>query len=259
MIQKKHCEISIIIVLYNSEKVIMECLQSITQHIDIDPNEIEIILVDNYPDTTFENIITPFQEESIINIKYIKNPKNGGFGQGNNLGVNYAIGKILFFLNPDTILTKGFSFKKIVKTTNLNPKIILGFRLIDLEGKENNSYSNFPEYSCLSFFYNLIRKKAFLLPNFVKFLNKAIWPWGAAFVIHRETFLEIGRFDEDIFLCNEEPDLMKRLPDRKIVLLNMNIVHLEGHTTISNDFRYKAYLDSAVYYIKKHKFNKSFS
>jgi N-acetylglucosaminyl-diphospho-decaprenol L-rhamnosyltransferase len=250
--------ISIIIVLYNSEKVIFDCLRSITQYTDIDPLEIEIILVDNYPNSDFKNLLASFKEKNIIDIKYIKNFKNGGFGQGNNLGVSHSSGVLLFFLNPDTILTPEFSFRKILEISKSDDNLVLGFRLVDLSGKENNSYSSFPEYSFLSFFYNIIRKKMFLLPNAVNILNRSIWPWGAAFIVNKEKFLKAGQFDEEIFLCNEEPDLMKRLPDRKIKLLAMNIVHLEGHTTTSSSFRYRAYLNSAVYYILKHGFNKFF-
>lgn len=249
--------ISIIIVLYKSEEVIFNCIHSIINTKGFESTE--IILVDNYENSDFEEVLKSKKIATAIPINYIKNPINGGFGQGNNVGVSHAKGNIIFFLNPDTILQNNFSFTEIIKLFSSSTKpLVVGFKLIDQMGKENNSYSIFPEYSLLAFFYKITRKILFTLPNTISILNKSIWPWGAAFVLKKKTFEQAGKFDEKMFLCNEEPDLMKRIPDRKIILSTMEIIHLEGHSTTSSENRYSSYIDSAVYYITKHKLNKSF-
>ena len=240
-------KISIIIVLYNSENVIEDCLNSISKFED--PSEIEVILVDNNPDSNFNQEIL---KKYLINIKYLKSKFNGGFGYGNNLGVNISEGEILFFLNPDTILTEPISCQTIRYLNKDN--VIIGYNLIDLDGKMNNTIGLFPQHYIFSSIIPFLFKKLNPIIDF-KFFNKMIWPWGAAFSLKKETFLKFGGFDEKIFLCNEESDLLMRIKDRKIIILKNKIIHTEGHTTVSSEFRLKEYLKSSKYYFEKYKFS----
>lgn len=89
-------DVSIIIVNYNTEKLILECLDSIYgETYDI---EYEIIVVDN----NSPRLPTVLKEDK--RIKYIHSEINLGFGNANNLGAKFAEGKFLFCLNPDTRL-----------------------------------------------------------------------------------------------------------------------------------------------------------
>lgn len=242
-------KLSVVIVLYKSEEYIFQCLDSIAEYSDMDNGDYEIILVDNYVGSNFVEPLTHYKQTSKLNIKYIVNVNNGGFGNGNNVGVASSDSKVILFLNPDTKIQNKFSFKKIHETVKGNT--VAGFRIIDANGKENYSYGIFPEYTNLSILPYISRKFWFDLPNKIFFLNKIIWPWGAAFAIEREKFIEIGGFDEKIFLCNEEPDLLKRIPSRKVCLLDMPVIHFEGHTTGSTSVRFEHYLKSTDYYLKK--------
>ena len=93
-------KISFIIVLYNSENVLFDCLDSI-QRFESE-NDIEVILIDNHQDSKFN---VKSLDNYTFKLNYYKNPRNGGFGYGNNIGVEKSNNEILFFLNPDTILT----------------------------------------------------------------------------------------------------------------------------------------------------------
>ena len=89
-------DVSIIVVNYNTEKLILNCLDSIyekTEGLDF-----EIIVVDN----NSPNKPQVLKVDS--RIEYIQSETNLGFGKANNLGAQYAKGKYLFCLNPDTIL-----------------------------------------------------------------------------------------------------------------------------------------------------------
>ena len=84
---------SVIIVTYNHEDYIKDCLSSVLIN---DP--FEVIVVDNCSiDKTVEIIKEKFPE-----VKLIKNQKNLGYSGGNNLGVKHAKGKYVVILNPDT-------------------------------------------------------------------------------------------------------------------------------------------------------------
>lgn len=243
-------KLSIVIVLYKSEDYIFDCLNSIADYSDLDFCEFEVILVDNFEGSRFGEMLSDYKINSPLQLRYLPNPSNGGFGAGNNLGAKCSEGEILMFLNPDTKLLPGFSLQKVYNESTTNS--VLGFRLLDVNGKENNSYGIFPEFTYLSFLFYLLKRIAFTVPNVIRALNKMIWPWGAAFALKKADFTKSGGFDENIFLCNEEPDLLKRMPARKVKLLKLPILHLEGHTTKNSEARYLSYLESSAYYFKKY-------
>ena len=204
-------DISIIIVSYNSGNILKDCLLSIIKnHTDNNPS-VEIIVVENYQKQhNTQVIINELVDASAIPIIFIQNPTNGGFGQGNNLGVQHSSGENLFFLNPDTIITDKNTFSTIHSSLICND-IIVGFKLLTPTLQINHSYSVFPEYFFLYPLIRILHKKKFFLPNKISLLNHLIWPWGAAFALKRETFIQCGMFDPQIFLCYEEPYLMRRI------------------------------------------------
>ena len=90
--------ISIIILNYNAEKFLDECLSSIhkTEIVNF-----EIILVDNAStDKSYRKFTEKFPE-----IKLIENEKNLGYCGGNNVGIRASKGKFVVVLNPDTVVT----------------------------------------------------------------------------------------------------------------------------------------------------------
>jgi GT2 family glycosyltransferase len=243
-------KISFIIVLYNSENVLFDCLDSI-QRFESE-NDIEVILIDNHQDSKFN---VKSLDNYTFKLNYYKNPRNGGFGYGNNIGVEKSNNEILFFLNPDTILTCCIS-KDTIEIFKNNKKYLLAYKLIDKNYRNNNTIGVFPQ---INIFLNLLIKFLFNLnPIFINqtFLNNFIWPWGAAFSIERDQFVNSGGFDENIFLCNEEADLAIRIKERKVKILNLPIIHLEGHTTQVSIERHIEYLKSTFYYLNKHNFSK---
>ena len=95
--------LSVIIVTYNSEKDIYDCLDSIKLHSDINADELENIVVDNnsrQTDTMFSEIRNRFGDGIIL----LKNACNGGYGQGNNMGIRRASAPVILIMNPDVRL-----------------------------------------------------------------------------------------------------------------------------------------------------------
>ena len=103
-----HKRVSVIIVTYNSEKHIYDCLSSIYRYNDIG-DLLEVIIVDNNScnkDLMFESINRLYPQTKLID-----NPKNGGYGQGNNMGVKNSLGDIILIMNPDVRMVEPL-FKK---------------------------------------------------------------------------------------------------------------------------------------------------
>jgi len=89
--------ISIIILNYNAEKFLDECLSSIykTEKVNF-----EIILVDNASSNkSYREYTQKFPE-----IKLIENEQNLGYCEGNNVGIRASKGEFVVILNPDTVV-----------------------------------------------------------------------------------------------------------------------------------------------------------
>lgn len=105
-------KVSIIIVTYNSEKDIYDCISSIIEFSDIPLVEIELVVVDNNStgcDTMFNKLKTLWGEDIVL----IKNSSNGGYGQGNNMGIRQSSAPVVLVMNPDVRLVCPI-FKKAI-------------------------------------------------------------------------------------------------------------------------------------------------
>lgn len=94
--------VSIILVNFNGEDVLVDCLNSLEKFVP--KHNSEIIVVDNNSQDNSINII----ESKFPDVRLIKLPQNLGFGTGNNAGAKEAKGDFLFLLNTDTIVTSDF-------------------------------------------------------------------------------------------------------------------------------------------------------
>ena len=103
----KKDDLTIVIVTFESDEVIFDCLNSIDE-------EINIIIVDNSNNFNLKNLI----EQKYKNIKYILSSKNLGMGTGNNLGIKNVKTNFALILNPDVIL-EGDTINELIKGSKL--------------------------------------------------------------------------------------------------------------------------------------------
>ena len=80
---------------------------------------------------------------------------------------------------------------------------------------------------------------------------------GADLFVRRDAFYEAGKFDENIFMYYEEPDLIRRLrkvrKDCKIVYEpGIRMIHLEKKSTPMSMNMIGHEMDSCIYYGKKY-------
>jgi len=109
--------VSVIVVSYNSEKYISQCLDSILKS---DYPQLEIFVVDNASTDNSLKIIEQFQK----NITIIKNKKNQGFAAGNNTGIKHSSGEIILLINPDAYVTRN-SITELIKPFLSDEKIMI--------------------------------------------------------------------------------------------------------------------------------------
>src|SRR3989344_4913477 len=93
-------KLAIVVLNYNSQEFIPECLESIRQ-LKAGSDSIHTIVVDNAStDTSPELIEAKFSETTLI-----RNQKNLGFAEGNNVGIRFALHQgfdAVMLLNNDT-------------------------------------------------------------------------------------------------------------------------------------------------------------
>ena len=89
--------LSIIIVSYNSDEYLRDCLDSIFFNNDIG-EKLEVIIVDNAKSHNTKCIVDKYNQAVYIE------SSNAGFGAGNNTGARHAKNEYMLFLNPDTVL-----------------------------------------------------------------------------------------------------------------------------------------------------------
>ena len=96
--------ISIIIPLYNAERYIGDCLESIAVQTFKD---FEVILVDDCSTDNSTLIIENYRKIFGDKIKFVHTNKNSGSaGTPRNLGVKFSRGEYLFFMDSDDAITK---------------------------------------------------------------------------------------------------------------------------------------------------------
>lgn len=247
-------KVSVIIVTYNSEATINDCLGSVISS----SLESEVVVVDNNSTENTIEVINKFPS-----VKLIQNKENLGFGSGNNLGVKNTDSEYIFFLNPDTKVETG-AVEKLGEYLDNNADVAaVGPKLLNSDGSIQKELANFP--TLLSQLLILLRLHRFPLisnlayPNFnYDKTQEAEHLMGAALMVRRSVFEEIGGFDEKFFLWFEETDLLKRIKEAgyKIVYYPEAVVtHLVGQSTKQLNFlkRQTIWNKSLLYYFSKHK------
>ena len=98
---KKNVSLSIIIPIYNAEKYIQPCLESIYNQ-DLQESEFEVILINDGSTDNTSAIIHDFSTKH-TNINII-NQKNQGLSITRNNGIEKAVGEYILFIDSDDLL-----------------------------------------------------------------------------------------------------------------------------------------------------------
>lgn len=240
--------LSVVIVTYNCLELLKKCIASVFQFNDIG-EELEVIVVDNGSDGSYEKIKAMPGFEEVIAFKH----ENSGFGAGNNAGAAIAEGDVILFLNPDTELVEPvfkYALQKFDKDIELG---CFGVQLIDKDHKPAPSGG-------YRLHMGLWKVQSYKILNRIGvFLPDKMFTSGADLFIRRSSFYECGAFDENIFMYCEEADICNRLNGigKKVAYFpEKHIIHNEG-STAADSFpqKYSAVLKARQYYCKKYGIN----
>lgn len=239
--------LSIIIVNFNGEIFLKNCLESIKKYcctIDY-----EIIIVDNHSQDKSVEII----ENQYPEIKLFKNYKNMGFAAANNLGVTKAQGEYILLLNNDTLLLNNLNlaFQVLEKDTSIG---LIGIQMLDDNKKYRQSAGYFPSPLRLLKLKSLMKHSQGF--NDGKFdAAQKIWPvdWveGSFMLTRKKLWQELQGMDASFFMYLEDIDFCKRLnglAKKTVYLPELRYIHFGGF----NDSRNKLLKMGLINYVNKH-------
>ncbi|MDI6688220.1 MAG: glycosyltransferase family 2 protein [Desulfobacterales bacterium] len=248
-------DVSIIIVNWNTKKLLLDCIRSI--HETVKNISFEIWLVDNASiDGSVEAV-----KQNYSDVKIIQNNKNLGFAAANNVALERMRGRYALLLNTDTILTNGsvealFDFMK----KNSDAGMACG-QLLNQDGSKQNSVANFPGLHSLVFNESLLQ---ILFPR--KFPGKrreykkpveVDSCIGACLMVRKKAMDEVGLLDKRYFFFFEETDWAYRMKQDgwKIYFVpSAKIFHIQGQTVGHNaGSRVMFYRSRYIYFKKWHK------
>lgn len=225
-------EVSIIIVTYNSEKYIAKCLDSILKN---DYTNFEIIVVDNASSDTTIEILKNYEDS----LKIIKNKKNLGFGEGNNLGIKASTGSIILLINSDAYLENN-SISELVSIFHKDNKVmIVGPKILYPDSKKIQSAGGIIQKNGLT---NHIGYGDEDNPKYGD-LKIVDYVTGAIMAIRRKLFEETGLFDPIYFPAyyeETEKCVQAQKLDYKVIYYPNSIAYHYESTTFGTQSR--AYL-----------------
>ncbi len=189
--------ISIITVNYNGFNDTCELIDTLP----LNDDSLEVIVIDNASEKNEALLI----EARYPNVKAIRSNTNLGFAGGNNLGINAATGKYLFFINNDTII-KDFNINVLINRLESSNEIGMVCPKIRFAWEDNPiQFAGYTKLSRIT-----LRNKA------IGFGEKDMgqhntphptpYAHGAAMLVKREALEKVGKMPECYFLYYEEYD-----------------------------------------------------
>jgi N-acetylglucosaminyl-diphospho-decaprenol L-rhamnosyltransferase len=246
-------QVSIIIVSYNVELLLLQCLYSIKKYFPVSYSYEIIVIDNNSTDGSAVAVKTNFPDVILIENKF-----NNGFSGANNQGIKISKGNIIFLLNPDTELTEHSLMKLFDFVDQNNANIIAAPQLHNTDGSFQNSCYIFPgalqivlEALFLHSFVNIKTYSKEKLQNQIEVDALS----GAALIFKKELTHKIGLLDENLFWM-EDIDFCYRnfkTGGRNIYFPDAVIKHHSGQSAKKNyNVSISNQVISKIKYLKKH-------
>ena len=192
--------VSFIVVNFNGEKILRDCLNSLLKQ---NEHDFEVIMVDNGSSVSWKPAVPQgFSDKLTV----IENPDNKGFSQGNNQGISAASGDWIILVNNDAVLNHDFlthfreEARKYRSTYIFTPKIII------------QDFPNYIDSAGLGVFLDgIARCRGWQEPEKNYRLSaEVLGAVGSVAIFHKKVFKDIGLLDESFFMYLEDLDINLR-------------------------------------------------
>ena len=251
-------KITYIIVTWNNENEIRECLDSIEKY-SSSPHK--ILVVDNKSTDQTVKIIREEYKQAVL----AANDVNMGFAKANNVGLEMVKSPYVCFLNPDVILTEDIAAPSIKELEGNRDIGLVSCRLNNRDGSWQPSTFSFANSK--NMFNEILHIGAFMPQSICRkrYINYyhpterfyPDWVIGAEMVMRTPDAKAVGGFSTEYYMYTEDMDLCKKVDlylKKKILFLpDHSLVHLGGASesqNISYD-KQKKLFENDLFFVKK--------
>lgn len=198
-------DLSFVVVAHNSAAVVGLCLESLISQFPDCP----VVVVDNASTDSTSDIVQSFRAP----VTLVCGDRNRGYGRACNLGVKISPREHVLIMNPDVLITAvdTRSLSALLQAATLGLAAPTIARPDDLGGRP--LIFAYPSPRKL-WIHSTWRK---ILPRFLDGRRRTHhcqitngWASGAALLVRRTEFEQVGGFDERFFLYYEDTDLSRR-------------------------------------------------
>jgi hypothetical protein len=232
-------KLSIVILCWNDQKMVLDCLQSI--YATVKSTEFEVLVSDNgSTDGSVELIRNEFPQAIVF-----ENGTNLRFAKGNNVAIRASRGEYVLILNPDTIIHEG-TLDGLVQYADQHPAAgAFGCRVLCRDGSfqpvQRPIYTVRSEW-CLALGLGVLARfsewfHAGSYANWHGETERSVGWLAGCFILARGQLLRsLGGFDEQFFYFYEDTDLCRRIWESGHPILytpKFTITHLGGQSTVN--------------------------
>lgn len=252
----KNIKVSCVILNYNDYQSTACLLDHILNYSSID----FFVIVDGASTNESYNILKKYKSQNVF---ILRTDKNGGYGYGNNIGIRYSKkmgADYVLIANPDVIFSD-HTVSVLKETLDIHSECAI------VAPRQNNTVpawhfaKPYKDFMFSSILLNKIFRPRYYKSTF--FENKKLCyvdavP-GCLLMAKIDILIQIGLYDEEIFLYQEEMIIGKKLQSRRyktIVLLNEYYRHTCS-SSVKNSFHSSIApkiinINSHIIYLKKY-------
>ncbi|MFK7756797.1 MAG: glycosyltransferase family 2 protein [Flavobacteriales bacterium] len=253
-------QVSIVIVNYNVEYFLEQCLLSVITACQ--GLEVEVFMVDN---ASVDGSVAMVRKK-FPSVKVIANQDNVGFSKANNQAMELATGKYILLLNPDTVIEED-TLKRCIEFMDQRPEAGgLGVKMVDGKGiylPESKRGLPTPETSFykITGINRIFPKSKRINKYYLGHLNASKTQEieilsGAYMWMRKEALDKVGLLDESFFMYGEDIDLSYRIilgGYKNYYLPDTSIIHYKGESTKKGSLNYVfVFYNAMVIFAEKH-------
>lgn len=259
-ISEKKIDVSVIVVTWNVEDIIEDCLNSLFKYTNLN---CEVIIVDN---SSIDDTCKIIKSKYANKVTLIESSENLGFSKANNVALEQANGEYIFYMNPDVIFIEDI-LGRMIELLERHPNIgIVSPRLLNADKSLQISYSNFPsvkkvlfdDFKLGIFLSNDLKMKYYqtkVQSNQERYVD---WTHGAAHLCRREDIDKINGYPDSYFMYGEDTEFcmifLEQLSKQVYYAADCRLIHLGGYSEkqVLNSKKIIYGTNASLYFVRKY-------
>jgi GT2 family glycosyltransferase len=230
------------IVNYRTRSYLDRCLATVTSDAQASGLAYEINVLDNASGDVLDDLVLRFEKCNTFEAAH-----NLGFGAGHNLLATRTEAPYLLILNPDVEFLCPGTAKGLLDAVRSPGRVkVAGPKLVNVNGSaqayDHGRLRGVRAQIALRGGHSYWREQAVR--------QEVAWVSGAALLVERAAFFEVGGFDENLFLYKEDEDLCLRLRRAGGAVLYEPDVVVRHHGSVVADRRDELARASRYYFAK---------